>query len=103
MVYLYLILRLVGAVAQLGARLNGIQKVVGSNPISSIFRFLSVFCPLSCFFLSFIMDGEEINMNVIYINPFVESVFHNLEQMTVLRAEPPNLPLGKEAKTKGSR
>ena len=43
MVYLYFILRLVGAVAQLGARLNGIQKVVGSNPISSIFRF---FCPL---------------------------------------------------------
>lgn len=27
-----------GAVAQLGARLNGIQKVVGSNPISSIFN-----------------------------------------------------------------
>lgn len=26
-----------GAVAQLGARLNGIQKVVGSTPISSIF------------------------------------------------------------------
>ena len=26
-----------GAVAQLGARLNGIQKVVGSIPISSIF------------------------------------------------------------------
>ena len=25
--------------AQLGARLNGIQKVVGSNPISSIFPF----------------------------------------------------------------
>ena len=26
-----------GALAQLGARLNGIQKVVGSNPICSIF------------------------------------------------------------------
>ena len=39
MVYIYLNFRLHGAVAQLGARLNGIQKVVGSNPISSIFPF----------------------------------------------------------------
>ena len=37
MVYIYFNFRLHGAVAQLGARLNGIQKVVGSNPISSIF------------------------------------------------------------------
>ena len=33
-----------GAVAQLGARLNGIQKVVGSIPISSIFLFSPIFC-----------------------------------------------------------
>ncbi len=39
MVYIYFNFRLHGAVAQLGARLNGIQKVVGSNPISSIFLF----------------------------------------------------------------
>jgi hypothetical protein len=39
MVYIYFNFRLYGAVAQLGARLNGIQKVVGSNPISSIFPF----------------------------------------------------------------
>ncbi len=29
-----------GALAQLGARLNGIQKAVGSNPICSIFEIL---------------------------------------------------------------
>jgi hypothetical protein len=35
-----------GAVAQLGARLNGIQKVVGSNPISSTFYHLHIQIPL---------------------------------------------------------
>lgn len=43
--YIYTSQTINGAVAQLGARLNGIQKVVGSNPISSIFfNFPPFFC-----------------------------------------------------------
>jgi hypothetical protein len=34
-----------GAVAQLGARLDGIEEVVGSNPIGSTKVFLSKFLP----------------------------------------------------------
>ena len=31
--------QLIGAVAQLGARLNGIQEVTGSIPVSSTFKY----------------------------------------------------------------
>jgi chemotaxis protein CheX len=45
------------------------------------------------------MAGEEKNMDVKYINPFVESVLNNLEQMAALKAEKLNLSVTKEAKT----
>ena len=32
----------VGAIAQLGERLHGMQEVVGSNPIGSIFEFSAI-------------------------------------------------------------
>ena len=38
-------------------------------------------------------------MNVKYINPFVESVLNNLEQMAALKAEKQNLSVTKDAKT----
>jgi hypothetical protein len=41
-VFKYVILVALGAVAQLGERLNGIQKVVGSIPISSTKYFQAV-------------------------------------------------------------
>ncbi len=51
-----------GAVAQLGARLTGSQKVVGSTPISSIFFIFWEFFLLT-FFWGFIKirDDEEKN------------------------------------------
>jgi hypothetical protein len=36
-----LILHYFGAIAQLGERLHGMQEVVGSNPIGSIFPMIS--------------------------------------------------------------
>ena len=45
------------------------------------------------------MAGEEKNMDVKYINPFVESVLNNLEQMAALKAEKLTLSVTKDAKT----
>ena len=66
-----LILLYFGAIAQLGERLHGMQEVVGSNPIGSIFTYLTVHiklitaqmmyacCKESALLLSHLVVGQD--------------------------------------------
>jgi hypothetical protein len=63
-----------GAVAQLGARLDGIEEVVGSNPIGStkFFTFLN----LLLIFFEALLNFPTFHSQIIFLPTFVISISH---------------------------